>query len=547
VGFQPTIYTAVYLSATLVAVATIAMAWRRRSAPGGASMLWMMSAGLAWCLFDALESAAIGIPAKVMWAQFAYLGNQPVAVFLLLFALEYTGRRRLPPWTVTALFVVPAVGLIGAATNASHQLIWTGFELVPGSANLVQYSHGWLAWVVTFYALGIALIAAALLTGFALRARSPYRRQSLAVLFAVALPWIAEIIYVTNSGILPGVDPSVTIVLSGALMTVGLVRFRLLDLVPVAREKLVESMEDGLLVLDAEHRILDSNPAAGRLIGGRHEDWTGADVRVALSAWPQMADCLAGLTCDDAATLVSPAGRTISVTVVPVRGSRNALDGSLITLRDATVQAATAAALQAMNEDLHGRVLQIEALQEELREQAIRDPLTGLFNRRYLDATLEREIGRAEREGYPVSIVMIDVDHFKRVNDEHGHAAGDQALRFLGAHLRSGMRTGDLACRYGGDEFFLVLPNTRLQDAYARAEEWRRAVESSSVYWMEWREATTVSAGVAAFPQHGGDSTAIMAAADAALYAAKEGGRNRTVQSDSVRPDFGAEDDSTER
>jgi diguanylate cyclase (GGDEF)-like protein len=448
---------------------------------------------------------------------------------------------------VAALFVVPAVGLIGAATNASHQLIWTGFDLVPGGANLVQYSHGWLAWVVTLYALGVALIAAALLTGFALRAKSPYKRQSLAVLIAVAVPWVAEIIYVTNSGILPGVDPAVTIVLSGALMTVGLVRFRLLDLVPVAREKLIESMEDGLLVLDAEHRILDSNPAAERIIGGTREGWTGAHVRVALSVWPEMADCLAGLTCDETATIVSPAGRTISVTVVPLRGTRAALDGSLITLRDATAQAATAADLQTMNEDLHERVLQIETLQEELREQAIRDPLTGLFNRRYLDATLEREIGRAEREGYPVSIVMIDVDHFKRVNDERGHAAGDQTLRFLGAQLRSGLRTGDIACRYGGDEFLLVLPNTSLRNAYTRAEEWRRAVESSSVYWMEWHEATTLSAGVAAFPQHGVTPAEVLASVDAAMYAAKDAGRNRTVESDRVRPDCDAEDDSTER
>jgi diguanylate cyclase (GGDEF)-like protein len=204
----------------------------------------------------------------------------------------------------------------------------------------------------------------------------------------------------------------------------------------------------------------------------------------------------------------------------------------MVTLRDSTAQAETQAKLQEMNADLHERVLQVEELQEELREQAIRDPLTGLFNRRYLDATLEREIGRAQREGYPVSIVMIDVDFFKRINDEHGHPAGDQVLRFLGAQLRAGLRTGDIACRYGGDEFLMVLPNTRVVSARARAEEWRTAVHDSSVYWMEWREATTLSLGVASFPENGSSDAEVMAAADAALYSAKEGGRNRTVVSD---------------
>jgi diguanylate cyclase (GGDEF)-like protein len=428
--------------------------------------------------------------------------------------------------------VIPAAGLVAAATNGFHHLVWTSFSVVPGGMNLVLYSHGWFAWVIAIYALVVAMVGAALLAGFALRSKTPYRRQSLALLGAVLLPWIAEIGYISNPGILPGVDPSVTMALSGAVMAVGLMRFRLLDLVPVARERLVENMEHGLLVLDAEHRILDSNPAAGRVLGAARDGWTGADVRSALSAWPEMADCLAGLACDDEATLISPAGRSVSVTRVALEEGRGRLGGTMVTLRDSTAQAETQAELQAMNTDLHARVLQVEELQEELREQAIRDPLTGLFNRRYLDATLEREIGRAQREGYPVCIVMIDVDFFKRINDEHGHAAGDQVLRFLGAQLRAGLRTGDIACRYGGDEFLLVLPNTRVVNARARAEEWRAAVRDSSVYWMEWHEPTTLSLGVAGFPEHGATDDEVMSAADAALYAAKEGGRNRTVVSD---------------
>ena len=116
-AFEPTLYTAIYLSATLIAGVAIALAWRRRSAPGGVPFLFMLLSALLWCFFDAVESASVGIPAHALWSQLAYLGNMPIAVFLLLFSLQYTGRRRLPGWAVGALFVVPAAGLLGAATN----------------------------------------------------------------------------------------------------------------------------------------------------------------------------------------------------------------------------------------------------------------------------------------------------------------------------------------------------------------------------------------------------------------------------------------------
>jgi diguanylate cyclase (GGDEF)-like protein len=496
-----------------------------------------MIAAVLWCAFDALESAAVGIPAHVLWAQAAYLGNMPIAALLLLFAIDYTGRPTLPNWAVGALFVVPVIGVAGAVTNEWHHFIWTGFSTVPGPMDLVVYEHGWLAWVVSIYSLVIALAAAVLLVGFALRTKAPYRRQSVALLVAVLLPWVAEILYITNSRFLPGVDPSVTIVISGAILSIGLVKFRLLELVPVAREVLVEHMEDGLLVLDANGRILDSNPAAARIVGTPLHDRTGTEVASALGGWPELAGLLSRRSSEDGqTTLVSPAGSSICVTIIPLQraGLRN---GSLITLRDATVQARTEAVLQSMNADLQLRVKQVEDLQEELREQAIRDPLTGLFNRRYLSATLQREIGRAEREGYPVSVVMIDADHFKRVNDEHGHGAGDQVLRFLGAQLRTGLRKGDIACRFGGDEFLMVLPNTAVEHAGERARQWRSAVREASVDWMEWNEPVTLSLGVAAFPDHARNAEDLVTAADAALYAAKDAGRDRVVVSDgTLRP-----------
>lgn len=535
-SFTPTVYSAVYFAATGIALAAAVIAWRRRSSPGAVSLLLMVLAAGWWSFFDALETAAVGIPAHVMWNQVAYLGSMSVCTLLLLFALDYTGRRRLPHWATAALFVVPALGVVAAATNELHHLIWTGFSVAPGGMNLLVYEHGWLFWALTLYNYTVAAIATVVLISFAMRAAPAHRRQSVTVIVAVAIPWAAGIAYDLAPGALPGVDPAVTLAVSGMLLSLSLVRYGLLDLTPVARDKLIERMSQGLIVLDAANRVMDSNPAAGLVFAADHESWIGRDVRSVLSAWPEMADHLAGevQADDDGVTLVSPSGRSIAVTVLPLLDRRGRFSGSLITLRDATGQVEAEASLHEMNADLHERIHQIEELQEELREQAIRDPLTGLFNRRYLTETLRRELGRAAREGYPVSIVMIDIDAFKDVNDAHGHAAGDQSLRFLGARLRAGTRPGDIACRFGGDEFLMVLPNTSVADAATRAEEWREGVSESSVYWMEWAETTTISLGVAGFPDHGSGADEVMSAADAALYEAKRAGRDRVVVSSHV-------------
>ena len=168
-------------------------------------------------------------------------------------------------------------------------------------------------------------------------------------------------------------------------------------------------------------------------------------------------------------------------------------------------------------------------MQEILREQTIRDPLTGLFNRRYMDESLERELSRAARDKLPLSLLMIDIDHFKKLNDTYGHQAGDEVLKRLGELIRHGARSADLPCRYGGEEFLLVLPNMSLDKAVERAEEWRQAFAAARVGFGGTLLSATMSVGVATFPEHGNARESLIEAADRALYAAKHAGRNRVV------------------
>jgi diguanylate cyclase (GGDEF)-like protein/PAS domain S-box-containing protein len=167
-------------------------------------------------------------------------------------------------------------------------------------------------------------------------------------------------------------------------------------------------------------------------------------------------------------------------------------------------------------------------LRETLRNQSIRDPLTGLYNRRYLEEMLEREINLSGRTKAPIGVIMIDIDFFKKLNDTFGHEAGDTALRSLGGLLRSQVRGSDHACRYGGEELCVILPNATLEDTVRRAEVIREGARSMDlVHQGRSIGRLTLSLGVCAFPTHGTTGEELLSAADLALYKAKKDGRDR--------------------
>jgi diguanylate cyclase (GGDEF)-like protein/PAS domain S-box-containing protein len=169
-------------------------------------------------------------------------------------------------------------------------------------------------------------------------------------------------------------------------------------------------------------------------------------------------------------------------------------------------------------------------LRATLREQSSRDPLTGLFNRRYMEESLDREVRRAAREGYGLGLLMADLDNFKQLNDAFGHAAGDAVLGRIGRFLGAAVRGGDIACRFGGEEFVVILPKASLDDTRRRAEALRDGLK---VHQLD--EPTrlfppaTISVGVALYPDHGTSVEQLLLAADSAMYRAKAQGRDRVV------------------
>ena len=169
-------------------------------------------------------------------------------------------------------------------------------------------------------------------------------------------------------------------------------------------------------------------------------------------------------------------------------------------------------------------------LRDTLRRQSVRDALTGLFNRRYMEESLEREILRASRAHSTIGILLLDIDHFKRYNDTFGHDAGDALLREVGSLLKKQVRGEDIPCRYGGEEFLLIMSGAPLDIARQRAERLREAVKQLRINFNGQPLGTvTISIGVAMYPEQGSDAESVLRSADKALYKAKESGRDRVV------------------
>jgi len=168
-------------------------------------------------------------------------------------------------------------------------------------------------------------------------------------------------------------------------------------------------------------------------------------------------------------------------------------------------------------------------LRDELRHQAIHDPLTDLFNRRYLDETLPRELDRAQRLSAPLCIVMLDIDGFKKFNDSFGHGPGDSLLRDFSKVLREHLRKSDISCRYGGDEFLLVMPDSSIADTQQRVGQIRSLLKGLQKKHLGTQslDLITISAGIAFMPEHGTTEKELLRAADEALYSAKKDGRDR--------------------
>jgi diguanylate cyclase (GGDEF)-like protein len=222
------------------------------------------------------------------------------------------------------------------------------------------------------------------------------------------------------------------------------------------------------------------------------------------------------------------AGRAESLLAVPLRAQSRSLGALVLAGRRGSFSVAGGRVLELVCNQAASALSTIHLL-ERTKDMAVRDGLTGLYNRREFDRLLRQTVSREERQAGQFALLLLDLDHFKKLNDTYGHPAGDAALRHSAEILRRRLRQGDQAARYGGEEFVAILPGAGREGALHLGERVRRAIETESLVVDDARVHLTASVGVAVWPANGEKPEELIAAADKALYAAKEGGRNRVM------------------
>ncbi len=514
-----------------IAIMTAWIVWPRRRFTGG-WYIFMFAISLSeFTLLGIAEAVATSQETKILLSKIEYIGFVLLVPFAYLFVKRYLSSEQLTRRQIFPVFLLPLITIGLAWTNSYHHLLWSSFEQGSRALNILIYHHGPWFYVNGIYIYLLVILSIILLIKGYISSQKVFRQQIIAMLGGFAFPLVSGSLVFFGSVPVPGMDISALgFAFAGIIIAFAVFRLKFLDLLPIARQSLIDNMRDGVIVVDAERRLVDVNPSAQKFML--------LDPRLVIGkpAMDHLPPMLAGLFDFDPRNPVSyemlakDQKTYLNIYPIHLNSKRFNPSGTLIVLQDITRRKVAEIKLQESNIQLQKEIQQIEVLQESLRAQAVRDPLTNLYNRRYLEETLEREISRAQRTGNSVSVMMIDFDNFKEVNDQFSHLIGDQALQAFAEILKKTSRREDIACRYGGDEFLLILPDLAAVDAYRRAEDWRKSVSDLLFETPRGKANVTVSIGLATFPQDGSSAEDLINGADQAMYAAKQQGKNLVHQ-----------------
>ncbi len=350
-----TLYAGILHATAVISAYVGFMALRRRNNPGVGTLALLMFAVAEWAFTSGLEAAVIGIPYKVFWSKMEYLGAVSAPTLFLIFALAYGKKTRwLKPVYLVLLSIVPLIGLYVAATNELHGLIWTSFTPNPTLPNVLIYGHGIGFFILIAYDYLIVSTGIIVLLKVWFHAKQPYRRQVGILLLGSLFPFAGGIVYTFFPDFLPGLDLTpVSFSLTGLVIAFGILRFRLFDLTPIARDVLIENMEEGILVLDAQNRVIDFNPAAQNILGATAKESLGQPITKVLKFWPGIARRLQDNDkVETEFRLGADPPRYIHLHISPLYDQRKQLAGKLLVFRDVTRRQQTEAELARTIEEL---------------------------------------------------------------------------------------------------------------------------------------------------------------------------------------------------
>lgn len=470
-----------------------------------------------WCIgqWSSLLWQDLGYRLLISKLQYVAIATVPVLWFSL--ALTYSGFGRFLQRWYALFWLPPIVTIFLAFTNEFHHLIWARFELGSQPRSLlIEYGLWFNAYVSFAYS---AVTLGTLILAYRVSFNQGHRLQFLAIIVSPIVVIGVNIPFILGFNPLP-IDPTPAGFAVACIILLAGLRHQMFSVLPVARRHTLDRLSDGVVVIDDHGLIADRNPAAKRIFGAEQ-------VRVGYNFYQALPEN-STLNCDQSTEIHMDDGRWLDIRISPLQAIDGSVKGQVALIRDISQQKQLQATLLKTQHDL-------QALNAKLESLASTDELTGLANRRSLYERLREEWSRSTRHGTPLSIILIDFDNFKRVNDTHGHQVGDQVLKCSADAIKHIMRPEDLAARHGGEELAVLLSDTDQNVAYDIAERIRQTLQALKHRDQKGQAFTvTISAGVAARLSEDSSADNMIARADKALYLSKASGRNKVTLADTV-------------
>jgi diguanylate cyclase (GGDEF)-like protein len=461
----------------------------------------LMLALVMYSMGYALELGAGNEDAMWVALQIQYYGVPFVPALWVLLAYSYLGNHDIPIGGIVLVLTLPLLTFVFAQTNQAHHLYYASVDYTrDGDLTISRLGHGpW--YYVHFAYINLSFLIGSALFYRAWRVAQPvYRTQAMLMLLGSVAPWVGYVLYL--AGLSPkGVDLTpFGMIVTSMLYAVGTQRYGILDIQPIARSIVFDGIAEGVIVLDTEQRVVDFNATAATVF----PLLTAHAVGRPLSVVTREADVHAEALIVEHGTLslgTSEVPQDFEVKCYPLRSRRGKVVGRAVLLRDITEKS---------------------RLERELIRQARIDQLTGVYNRHHLVELSENALQLAQRHGRKLSLIIVDVDHFKQVNDSIGHLAGDSLLGKIAALMQSRIRATDILGRYGGDEFVITLPETPAEAALQIANELCTAAATET--------STSLSMGVAEWYPGVRSFRELLHKADEALYRVKAEGRGHALR-----------------
>jgi len=452
----------------------------------------------------AMELYSNSLSQMLFWNLVQYIGLPFLPALWLMFTLEYNNKH-LRFITKLSIFLVPILTFIFRYTSNINHFYYLSAQFITNKYFPVLYiQKGPWYWVHVVFVTSCFIVANYLYLNMYRRSIGSIRRQSRIMLIASFLPWVSLMLDLLNLSPLNIDYGAFALTLSFILFFIAFCRYQFLNIKPLARDKVFELTNDGIIVLDTNYNIIDFNPSAASICSALRENVIGKDVQGVLGEYKGLVHSIINYVesrCD-----FNEHKGNYKVNIIKISEPNDREVGYIVTLTDVT---------------------KYMEMMEELNHLASRDALTGVLNRRSFFELSLHELEKSKRYNHPVSMIILDLDLFKQINDNYGHQVGDAVLNKVAGICQNSIRSTDILGRYGGEEFIIFLPETTLADCQIISNRILTNIAAMEIFYEGKCIKVTASLGIT-----GADSITIESLdyflkwADEALYQAKSDGRN---------------------